>query len=253
MPYSSYKRWKTKALSGTPYLSVIIPVYNEENRILPTIGAVVAYVSAICSDWELLVVDDGSTDGTVACIEELSFANLRLLKAHHQGKGGALRQGVLAARGRCVLFTDADNSTPIEEIKKLLYKLELQHFDVAVGSRAAGGAAVKKKSLLRKCVSKMLHTIVSTMFPCGVQDTQCGFKMYTTEAARRLYSIQKLKGFAFDLEVLYLAHKFRYKVAEVPVEWINAPDSKVNLRKDIPCFVRDLCQIKWNELRGSYA
>ncbi len=254
MSYQNYERWKTTPLVEEPYLSIIIPAYNEEERILPTIGAISSHISDLVARWELIVVDDGSTDRTAQLVEELGLANLRLLKSpRNEGKGSATQRGMLAARGTYVLFTDADNSTPIEEVAPLFSKLEQEGYDIAVGSRAVDGAEETSRSLLRRTLSYGLRSIVRTVFRFSVYDTQCGFKMYTRETAQRLHVAQTIKGFSFDLEVLYLASKLGYRVAEVPVQWVNAPGSKVDATKEVRRFLHDLVTIKLNDVRGVYA
>lgn len=254
MTYDDYQRWKTTPLTDDVYLSIVIPAYNEEVRIVPTIGAIAAHVSGLGFPWELIISDDGSKDKTASLVEELELVNVRVLRApQNEGKGSAVRRGMLAARGNYVLFDDADNSTPIEEVSKVLAKLDQEGYDVAIGSRAAAGAAEASKSLVRRIMSGGLRWIVATGFRLGVQDTQCGFKMFTHEAAQRLYAAQTITGFSFDLEILYLANKLGYKIAEVPVTWIDAPGSKVDTRKEAQRFLRDLTKIKLNDLRGVYA
>jgi dolichyl-phosphate beta-glucosyltransferase len=254
MTYAAYAAWKTTPISESPYLSIVIPAYNEEQRIVPTIGAIAAHVAGLGFPWELIIADDGSRDQTAALVEGLELANLRLLRAERNGgKGSAVRRGVLAARGRYILFDDADNSTPIEELSKLLDKLAQEGYDLAVGSRAAGGAEEAHKSLLRRTLSGGLRWIVRHVFRIGVRDTQCGFKLFTREAAHRLYAAQTIDGFSFDLEILYLADRLGYRVAEVPVAWVDAPGSKVDTTREVQRFLRDLVRIKWNDLRGVYA
>jgi dolichyl-phosphate beta-glucosyltransferase len=254
MPYEDYQRWKTTPIDGQPALSIVIPAYNEEVRIVPTIGAIASHVSSLGFPWELIVSDDGSKDNTVQIVEELSFANLRVLCApKNEGKGSAVRRGMLAAQGKVVLFDDADNSTPIEEVAKLLAKIEDEGYDVAIGSRAAAGAEEAKKGFVRQLMSDGLRWIVANVFRIGVQDTQCGFKMFTREAAQRLYGAQTITGFSFDLEILYLANKLGYRIAEVPVAWVDAPGSKLDPSKEAQRFLRDLVKIKMNDLRGVYA
>lgn len=254
MPYQNYEQWKTIATTEEPYLSIIIPAYNEELRIIPTIGALASHVSDLGITWELIVADDGSTDQTIPLVEELNFANLHLLKAEkNEGKGRAVQRGVMAARGKYILFVDADNSTPAEEVGKLLHKLDQEGYDIAVGSRAIGGAMEAKRSLLRRMMSHGLRSLLKYTFHFGVRDTQCGFKMYTAESAHRLHNAQTIKGFSFDLEVLYLASKLGYRIAEVPVQWVNAPFSKVDTAKEVRRFLRDLFKIKLNDIRGVYA
>lgn len=254
MSYEQYEAWKNTPIDGEPYLSVVIPAYNEEQRIVPTIGAIASHVSSLGFPWELIVADDGSKDKTVAMVEELGFANLHVLRTpKNGGKGSAVRRGMLAARGKYVLFDDADNSTPIEEVGRLLAKLSKDGYDIAIGSRAADGAQEANRSLMRKVLSGGLRWIVRNVLRIGVRDTQCGFKLFTQAAAKRLHSAQTIMGFSFDLEILYLASKWGYKIAEVPVTWVDAPGSKVDTRKEAQRFLRDLTHIKMNDWRGTYA
>lgn len=254
MSYAAYQQWKTIPIEGDPFLSIIIPAYNEAERIVPTIGAIASYVSSLGFSWELIVSDDGSRDDTVAIVEALELVNLRVLRAaRNGGKGSAVRRGMLAARGRYLLFDDADNSTPIEELPRLLFKLEHERYDIAVGSRIAEGAQELRRSFVRRILSGGLRWMVRTLFRIGVRDTQCGFKLFTRESARRLYSAQTIDGFSFDLEILYLAARFGYRVAEVPVTWVDSPGSKVDTNREVHRFVRDLLRIKLNDLRGIYA
>jgi dolichyl-phosphate beta-glucosyltransferase len=253
MPYENYAKWKKEEITVEPKLSIVIPAYNERERIVTTIGAIASHVSDLGFPWELIIADDGSKDDTVALCEDLRLANLIVLKTpQNGGKGSAVQRGMLAARGKFVLFADADNSTPIEEVSKLLVKLDQEGFDVAIGSRAAEGAEEGKKSVLRKILSGGLRWIVKYIFFIPVKDTQCGFKMYTRDAAQKLHIKQTIMGFSFDLEILYLASKYGYKIVEVPVSWIDAPGSKVDTRKEVQRFLRDLMKIKTNDLKGVY-
>ena len=253
MAYENYQRWKSTPLDEQPYLSIVIPAYNEEVRIVPTIGAISAHVSDLGFPWELLISDDGSRDDTVKIVEELGLANLKIIRApKNEGKGSAVRRGMLAATGKYVLFDDADNSTPIEEVRKVLHKLDQEGYDVAIGSRAAAGAGEASKGVVRRMMSGGLRWIVANFFKIGVRDTQCGFKMFTQEAAQRLYTAQTIDGFSFDLEILYLAAKLGYKIVEVPVAWVDAPGSKVDPTKEAQRFLRDLVQIKLNDWKGVY-
>ncbi len=250
--YRAYKTWVLEPLAADPAVTVVIPAYNEEWRILPTIGAIATHMSARGEPWELIVSDDGSTDATASLVRDLRFANLRLLTApRNAGKGDAVRRGMLAARGRLVLFADADQSTPIEQFDRLAARVA-DGFDVVVGSRAVAGAAVSNKSLARRVLSGGLHVLVSRVFGIGVADTQCGFKLFTAPAAQQLFSTQVVDGFSFDLEVLYLAHKLGYRVTEEPVDWYDAPGSTVDAMKVTLQFLRDLVRIRYLDLRGAY-
>lgn len=253
MPYNNYERWKSQPITSEPLVSIVIPAYNEEQRIVPTIGAIASHVSDLGFDWELIIADDGSKDQTVTLCQGLELANMRVLIAERNGgKGNAVQRGMLAARGKYVLFTDADNSTPIEEISKLLNKLKDEGYDVAVGSRAAEGAQEQKKSFLRQLLSDGLRWMVWNILHIKVRDTQCGFKMYTRHAAHLLHSAQTIMGFSFDLEILYLAFKQNMKVAEVGVAWVDAPGSKVNPRKEVQRFLQDMFAIRKNDREGIY-
>lgn len=253
MSYLSYATWKATPNSGVPHLSVVIPAYNEEERIVPTIGAIAAYICGLGFPWELIVADDGSRDGTATLIEGLELANLRLLAAtHNGGKGSAVRRGVMAARGRFILVADADNSTPIEELGKLLHKVEHEGYDIAIGSRAAAGAEEAHRTIMRRVFSGGLRLLVRYGLRIGVRDTQCGFKLFTHAAAQRLHGAQTMMGFSFDLEILYLAARLGYRVVEVPVAWVDAPGSKVDAVREVRRFLHDLLTIKLNDLRGIY-
>ncbi len=250
--YRAYRRWVTEEIVGDPVVSVVIPAYNEEIRILPTVGAIATHMSARNEPWELIISDDGSRDSTVQLLTDLQFANMRVLVAErNQGKGAAVKRGMLAARGRYILFADADQSTPIEQFDRLLNEIHAGAH-VVVGSRAAEGANVQGKSAFRKVLSAGLRGVVSVGFGISVTDTQCGFKLFDADAAKVLFGLQLVEGFSFDLEILYLAHRVGYTTAEVPVEWIDAPGSTVDAARVSAEFMRDLVAIKARDVRGRY-
>lgn len=254
LPYEAYDRWARTALVERPRVSVVIPAYDEEVRILPTVGAIALHMSQRGEPWELVVADDGSRDGTVGLLRRLGWVNLRVLTtARNGGKGSAVRRGMLAARGDYVLFADADQSTPIEQFDRLLEAIVLGGNDLAIGSRAVTGAAVSSKSLLRRFLSAGLHAVVRVGFGLAVADTQCGFKLFTASAAHRLFDLQVIDSFSFDLEVLYLAERLGLRTAEVPVEWIDAPGSTVEAGKVSLQFLVELVKIRIHDLRGRYA
>jgi dolichyl-phosphate beta-glucosyltransferase len=250
MSYSAFERWSYQP-DHTPELSVVIPTYNETERILPTLGAMAVTLCGFNAPWELIVSDDGSKDGTCELIETLGWANLRVLRHPNTGKGGAVQRGVLAARGNLILFADADNSTPIEELPRLVSELDFGS-DIAIGSRAAAGAREENKSRLRRAASDGLRGLVRLVTGLKTQDTQCGFKLFKRDVAQDLFGRQRLQGFAFDLEILYLARKYGYSVAEVPVRWFDAPGSKIVAWRDGIRFLSDLGQILEHDLLGRY-
>ncbi len=179
---------------------------------------------------------------------------MRVLVAEQNGgKGSAVRRGFAVARGEYVLLVDADQSTPIEQFDLLLDPLINQGYDVAVGSRAAKGANVSGKNMLRRVLSAGLRMIVRTFFGIRIRDTQCGFKLFRSSVAHDLFARQQLDGFAFDLELLYLCNRRGYTVAEIPVDWIDAPGSKVDEATVVARFVKDLLVIWSNDRRGRYA
>ena len=250
MAYADYQRWRTTP-TDAPYLSVVIPAYNESERILPTLGATASVVSGFGYDWELIVSDDGSKDNTAQLVKDLGWANLRLVEHANTGKGGAVKRGVLAARGERILFADADNSTPIEELPRMMAQLD-EGFDITVGSRAATGAVEENKSVLRHAVSWTLRSVLGLVSGVQVKDTQCGFKLFTRHAAQELFSRQQMLGFSFDLELLYLANRLDLSVSEVAVHWFDAPGSKVNSFEDSIKFFRDIWQVKRLDRQGAY-
>ncbi len=251
-PLSGYRQWATKPLLTRPVISVVIPAYNEEWRIVPTIGAIASHMSTIGDPWELIVVDDGSADRTVALIRDLGLPNLLLFEsAQNGGKGKAVRRGVLAAAGDLILFADADQSTPIEQFAELRARLD-DGADVVVGSRAAAGAEVGNKSALRSLFSSGLSKMTRSVFGLPVRDTQCGFKLFTRAAARSLFMRQVIDAFSFDLEILFLARRDGLRTDEVAVSWIDAPGSKVDPIRVAAGFLVDMGRIRWNNLTGVY-
>lgn len=250
MSYDAYRAWKHHPYAA-PDLSIVVPTFDEEIRILPTLGAIAVVVSGLGLTWELIVSDDGSRDGTRDLVRSLDWTNLRLIEHENTGKGGAVRRGVLAARGRWVLFADADNSTPIEELPRLLEAVR-GGADLAIGSRAASGATESNKSALRRFVSRTLRAIVGVTTGLRVADTQCGFKLFERTAALTLFDQMRNEGFSFDLEILYLAQKSGMRVDEVAVSWFDAPGSKVDALRDGYRFFRDIVRVRWADLRGAY-
>jgi glycosyltransferase involved in cell wall biosynthesis len=250
MSYNAFERWQRQA-SARPILSIVIPTYNEAERILPTIAAIAVSVSSITSDWELIISDDGSKDGTTTMVRELGWANLFVIHHANTGKGGAVKRGMLVAHGDLVLFADADNSTPIEELPRLIAEIQ-SGASIAIGSRAAQGALEQNRGVLRQFVSDGLRHLTRQVTGLHTRDTQCGFKLFRHRVAQELFGLQRIDGFAFDLEILYLARKFKHPVSEVGVTWFDAPGSKVDVVRDGLRFVRDLLVILGNDAGGQY-
>lgn len=242
-------------MTRAPSLSIVIPAYNEEFRIEATIRDIVGYCRSGGRSFEVILVDDGSRDGTTSVgrllSEELQEVRLIRLAANH-GKGYAVRTGVVNAVGRTILFADADGATPIGEIERLESALEAGA-DMAVGSRAlrASGVQVQAK-LYRHLIGRTFHFLVEWLADAGVKDTQCGFKLFHSRVAQDLFSCMRMNGYSFDVEVLVMARRRRYRVAEVPVNWTHQPGSKVRLTLDSLRMALDLLRIRGNCFSGEY-
>lgn len=211
-------------------LSVVIPAYNEEQRIGKTLEDVSRYLSGQTYQYEILVVNDGSKDGTAATVRKLSgtIPNLRLVdNSDNKGKGGVVRQGMLAASGDIRLFMDADNSTRVEEVAKFLPYFK-QGADLVIGSRRIQGSVIAvKQPWIRDFLGGVFRTIVHTLVPMRVTDSQCGFKAFSAKAAELVFSRQTVFRWAFDVELLAIARAHKLKIVEVPVTWVNDAASKV--------------------------
>ena len=236
----------------SPYLSVIIPTYNEERRIGETLKKITAYLSRQNYSHQIIVVDDASSDKTVKIIEDFREKIVLLRNKRRKGKGYSVRQGVLSATGDFVLFSDADLSTPIEELEKLLFWLE-KGYHLALGSRRLPDSEISiPQPFLRRLMGKIFNLLVRIFVVRGFCDTQCGFKCFEKKTANFLFGRQRLSGFCFDVEILYLAKKFKKRVKEVPVRWLNSPVSKIGPAKHSFLMLIDLFRIKLNDRRGVY-
>lgn len=232
---------------------MVIPAYNEEFR-LP---ASLRQLWEFSQKWmrcEVLVVSDGSQDGTVRVTQQAAtdWADLRVLdNPGNRGKGYCVRQGVLAATGDWVLFTDADLSTPIEEFL-VLHQKALDGFDMVIGSRALDRALVGvHQSAMREWSGRFFNLVMRIVTGLPFHDTQCGFKLVRRDAGQKIFSRQKIDGFGFDVEVLYLARKLGYRAAEVPVRWNNVEGTKVSMLKGLAAFL-DIARIRWWDITGKY-
>jgi dolichyl-phosphate beta-glucosyltransferase len=235
------------AIASRPELSIIIPAYNEVERLGPHIGAILAYLGSHYPAFELLVVDDGSTDQTAAVVEAAPAGEPRARLISYQpnrGKGYAIRTGVLASRGDQVIFLDADLSTPLDEIPRAL--AELQTADIVVGSRRLPDSDIRvRPPLYRRLATFIFDTIKHLMVGLWhISDTQCGFKAFRGEAARQLFALGQVDRFMFDVEILYLAERAQLRLKEMPVRWADAAGSKVKFWEGVTHMIRDLWRIR---------
>ena len=238
-------------------ISIVIPAYNEEARLPSTLSAILSYLAARgWADFEVLVVNDGSTDSTAAVTEQLRSAHpeIRLLEnPGNRGKGYSVRHGMLETRGEWVLFTDSDLSAPIEELDKLLEAARKQQAVVAIGSRALDRSLIAlHQSWFRETAGRIFNLLMRLATGLLFADTQCGFKLFEGGAARELFRRQRIERWGFDAEVLFIARKLGYKTVEIPVRWSHSEGTKVNMLGDSVNMFLDLLRIRWNQVRGCY-
>ena len=249
-----------------PEISIVIPCYNEEKRGLKkNLAVVVDFLDSENYDYEVIVADDGSTDNTVAVAEKFAQGKERVgvLRLLHCGKGATVREGMLAAKGKYILFSDADLATPIKEVKRLLNWLQ-QGYDIAIASREGVGARRENEPWYRHLMGRVFNFVVKLIALRGIEDTQCGFKLFKAAAAKEIlarlaiYGKQETEELkqaylgAFDVEVLFLAKKLGYKIKEVPVEWHYAETQKLDPLKDSLRMARDVIKVRLNDIRGVY-
>ena len=240
--------------SAAPEYSIIIPAYNEELRLPPTLERVSQFLSTLDRPAEVLVVDDGSKDNTAAVAESFR-GKIPLLhvisNGKNRGKGYSVRHGMQEARGRIALFTDADLSAPIEEAGKLFVALE--QYDIAIGSRAMDRSLITvHESPFREFAGIIFNKIVKLILWLPFVDTQCGFKAFVRENCKILFEQQTIERFGFDPELLYLARHHGLRAVEIPVRWGHSPATKVSMLHDSIQMFLDVFTIRWNALRGRY-
>ncbi|MES1257183.1 MAG: dolichyl-phosphate beta-glucosyltransferase [Acidobacteriota bacterium] len=238
-------------------LSIIVPAYNEEARLPETLRGIEEYMSS--TDWdfhEILVVDDGSKDATFQAASAMAARNpnIRVLRnPGNRGKGYSVRHGMMEARGEWCLFTDADLSAPIAELETLWLAMGRERAQVAIGSRALDRSLIGvHQPGIRETAGKIFNMIMRLSTGLPFSDTQCGFKLFRRDVAREVFSRQLLERFGFDVEVLFIARKRGYRIAEVPVRWNHAEGSKVGMFTGLHAFV-ELAQVRLNDLRGRYS
>jgi dolichyl-phosphate beta-glucosyltransferase len=240
-----------------PELSIVIPVYNEESRLPKTFRESLDYLKKSKIRYEILIVDDGSRDGTLKEVElfrrKVGKGACKLLRQEqNQGKGAAVKRGALEAQGEIVLFMDADNATPLNQFDRLR-PLFAKGFDVVVGSRAVDRSMVKvHQPLYREAMGRFFNILVQLAATPGIQDTQCGFKAFRRKAAQAVFPLQTIDRFGFDVEILFIARKQGWSMVEAPVEWFDAPGSKVHVIRDSLTMFLDLALIRFNEIKGLY-
>jgi dolichyl-phosphate beta-glucosyltransferase len=237
-------------------LSIIVPAYNEEARLPPTLERLHAFLSQQAMRYEILVVDDGSKDNTCAVVEAHAkrIPYLRLVRqVPNKGKGAAVRLGMLSARGQIRVMCDADCSMPPEQLPRLLAPIIACKAQIAIGSRYAEGAKTDiKQPFYRVLWSRLANKVIQRSLVPGIRDTQCGFKAFTAEVARDLFRRAKIDGWAFDLEILALARRRGYDIAEIGVEWMDDNRSRINPLKDMWKVIKEAMIIRKNLKGGVY-
>ncbi|MEX1020729.1 MAG: dolichyl-phosphate beta-glucosyltransferase [Litorilinea sp.] len=243
-----------------PFLSIILPAYNEEKRLPPTLARIAAYLRSCDFASEILVVENGSTDRTAAVVEDFranSVADEDPFRVHllhsSKGKGNAIRHGILTGRGEYLLISDTDLAVPIEEVAHFLPpSLPAEAYDIAIASREVAGSVRHGEPFYRHLMGRVFNMLVRQLAIPGLHDTQCGFKVFHRTVARQIFPLQRVEGWGFDVEVLYIAQQHGMTVVEVPVNWYYGQDSRVRPFFDTFTMIRDLLEIRRNGRKGYY-
>ena len=238
-----------------PSLSLIIPAYNEASRMLPPLSSAISFLESHFDSWEIIYSNDGSSDKTAELVLEVQKKrpSVRLVdNPVNLGKGAAVRAGFEAAKGDIVMFSDADFSSPPEETLKLLAAID-EGFDLAIGSRGLEDSQIEiRQSWPRETMGKIFNLILRAILPIPFRDTQCGFKMFRKEAAQMISRRMRVRGFAFDVEMLMIAQKHNLKIKEVPVVWRNVLESKVHPFRSSLDMLMDVLAIRYRMFRKDY-
>lgn len=234
-------------------LTVVIPAFNEEERIASTLRLIAGYLERRPWPFEIRVVDDGSSDRTAAIVADAGgdTPGIVLQREPHRGKGGAVKAGMLASRGEFRFLCDADLSMPVDELSRFLPPL-LRGFDIAIGSREGHGSRRVGEPMLRHLMGRAFNRTVQRLMLEGIEDTQCGFKMFTARAAESIFPHVTIEGWAFDIEVLYIARLLGMRIVEVPIEWHYRADSQVSMIRDSVGMLRELLRVRAKARRGDY-
>jgi len=236
-----------------PFLSIVIPAHNEESRLPDTLEQLIRFLGKQTFTSEIIVVENESQDRTYALAKEFAdrHANLRVIQNDRRGKGLAIQRGVQEARGEYIFMCDADLSMPVEEISKFLPP-QLQGVDIAIGSREAPGAVRYNEPYYRHFTGRIFNTLIRLLVLPTLQYTQCGFKCMRADVARDIFPYQTLTGWAFDVELLYIARRHGYRIVEIPIDWYFNADSKISVLRDSLRMFLDLLLIRRNARRGLY-
>jgi dolichyl-phosphate beta-glucosyltransferase len=235
-----------------PFLSIIIPAHNEQNRLPATLDQILQFLKQQSFTSEVIVVENGSTDRTYELAQKFArqHENLRVIQSE-KGKGAAVQYGMLTAQGDYRFMCDADLSMPVEEIVKFIPPT-LQNFDIAIASREAKGAVRYNEPSYRHLGGRGINFLIQTLILPGLNDTQCGFKCFRAEVAEDLFKRQTLMGWSFDIELLYIARRHGYRIVEIPIHWYHFSDSKVSALRDSVHMIQDIFRIRANARRGVY-
>jgi len=236
-----------------PFLSIIIPAYNEEKRLPHALGQVFAFLEKQAYPGEVLVIENGSTDGTLQLAQQYAreHPGLRVIHEAGRGKGLAVRRGMAEARGEYRFVCDVDLSMPVEEISHFLPPA-LADFDIAIASREAPGAVRYDEPYYRHLTGRVFNHLIRLLVLPGIQDTQCGFKCFHAAAAEDIFRYQTLTGWSFDVEILHIARQRGCRIIEVPIRWYYSPESKIHILRDSWRMFLDLLAIRRNARRGIY-
>ena len=246
---------KSELSPSSPILSVVIPAFNEEGTIAETVRDLGGYMDRLGLDWELIVVDDGSADSTVAIVREAAASNrrIRLVRGGRGGKGKAIQRGMLEARGAWRFMADADLAMPPDNLDRFLDAVASPPAPhIVIGSREAPGSLRVGEHWLRHLIGRVFNAHVRLFALPGIMDTQCGFKLFSAEAAEALFPRLTISGFAFDVEVLVMARRAGFDLREIGIVWRGRADSRVAVSRGAAAF-GDVLRVRWNALTGRYA
>jgi dolichyl-phosphate beta-glucosyltransferase len=238
---------------SNPFLSIIIPAYNEESRLPITLEQILTFLEAQSYLSEVLVVENGSQDRTLEVARSFTehYPYLQVFQLNERGKGRAVRFGMLQAKGEYLFMCDADLSMPVAQINEFIPPA-LPEFDVAIGSREKQGAVRYNEPSYRHLIGRVFNAMIRSLALPGLNDTQCGFKCFRAAVAQHLFQEQTLPGWSFDVEILFIARQHGYQIVEVPIHWYFNPDSKVRVVEDSARMAVDLVRIRMNAMRGMY-